>query len=64
MQSGSLISVVGCLPLEALEKAVAQGWENWSLLPGRQALQQLADHMAAQRVSRPEVESREHCFAV
>lgn len=56
--------MVGCLPLEALEKAVAQGWESWSFLPGRQALQQLADHMAAQRVSRLEVESRKHCFVV
>ena len=64
MRSGSLISVVSCLPLEAVEKAVAQGWESWSFLPGGQALQQLADHTAAQRVRRPEVESRMHCFVV
>ena len=49
---------------EASEKAAAQGWEGWKSLPGGQALQQLADRMAAQRVSRQEAESRMHCFVV
>lgn len=49
---------------KALEKAAARGWEGWRSLPRGQALQQLADRMAAQRVSRQEAESRTHCFVV
>lgn len=48
----------------ASEKAAARGWEGWRSLPGGQALQQLADRMAAQKVSRQEAESRMHRFVV